>query len=627
MNLVTKKLFQTKGKLILSGLAIGLLCSIQALAAINSLKINQEGDLIKIVIPGVSAEAKPGSLNALKNMVYFDVTGESVKPPLISVKSGDDKCAVMKCVVSQFEAKTPSVARCVIHMAPAISGKSALGAIVVTNQKDEMVITVDAAKIGMKPAARKMDKSAMLEMKAEEAIPAPPPVPPIEQKVSVAFSQANLPDVIRVLAMKSDLNIYAGPEVQGKVTIEVKDQPVGEVLKNILEINGFSYEKISDNAVRVFQKAEFKPIVAPKPAGPVTKVFAVDYANVEEIQAAINNLLKVDAIQTMQSPAVARQTGRSQVVTGAGTLIVTAPEDLMKQVEQLIKKLDKPIQQVMIDIRMVSIDLDSNKDIGVGWDLMMSGSANGANLIGGGYSPLSGPLYSALTDAVGLITNPVSAGSLTNGNQGNFVFDIFTDSKSLTMSLNALIQTERAELLANPKLIALNNTESKFETTEELPYIEFQLDQQTNTLTGEAKFDKKSGITLSVAPQITSDGRILLHVLPKQTLHKGDVDVQTAAGSPLSKIPIVDTRMADVTVLMKNGQSLMIGGLRRKDEVVTESKIPWLGDIPVLGNLFKTKSTVGVKSELLILLTPTIVPDDYTLTTEEKMMFDKIDFF
>jgi type IV pilus secretin PilQ/predicted competence protein len=628
MNLVTKKLYQKKGQVILSGLAIGILCTVQALSAINSLKINQEGDVVKIVVPGVSAEAKPGPLKALKNMVYFDIPGEAVKPPLISAKAGEAKSAVLKCVISQFEAKEPVVARCVIHLAPSATGKSALEAIAVANDKDGMIITVDAAKFGLKPAAKKTGKTAVTEVKAVEVVPPPAPVPPIEQKVSVAFSQANLPDVIRVLAMKSDLNIYAGPEVQGKVTIEVKDQPVGEVLKNILEINGFSYEKISDSAVRVFQKPEFKPAVAPKPAGPVTKVFAVDYANVEEIQVAINNLLKVDAIQTLQAPATATGTKRSQVITGAGTIIVTAPADLMAQVEQLIKKLDKPIQQVMIDIRMVSLDIDSNKDIGVGWDVILSGSVNGANIVSGGYSPIAGPLYSSVTNAIGIISNPLAAGSFTNAKTGNFMFDIFTDSKSVTMALNAMIETERAELLANPRLIALNNTESKFETTEELPYIEFQLDQQTNTLTGEAKFDKKSGITLSVAPQITSDGRILLHVIPKQTLHKGDVEVQTAAsGASVTSIPIIDTRMADVTVLMKNGQTLAIGGLRRKDEDVVETKIPWLGDIPVLGNLFKTKATKSLKSELVILVTPNIVPDDYSLTTEEKMMFDKVDFF
>jgi len=466
-------------------------------------------------------------------------------------------------------------------------------------------------------------KKVSVSAEAEKAMAA---IAPMDRLVSASFSQADLPDVIRVLSEQAKLNIYAGPEVVGKVTLQVQNRPVGEVLKYVLDINGFNFEQIGDDAVRVYAKPQPVKPEPPAPKGPITKVFAVDYSSADEIATAIEKLIKVDAIQTMKAPAL-NKGSRGNVVSGAGTIIVTANDDVMRQVEQLIRKLDKPIQQVMIDIRMVSIQLESNKDLGFGWDGALGGSWNGANAVGVGYTPAMGNLFNTSTTVAGLISAPFTAGGLTNGNLGNFVFNLSTDSRSLVGALKAMIEEQKADLLANPRLIALNNTESNFDLTEELPYVEFQLDQQTNTLTGTAKFDKKAGIQLTVAPQITSDGRIMMRVVPEQTLHKGDVKIQTAAGAPITGIPIIDIRKVDVTVMMNNGQTLVIGGLRSKNETLTESKIPWLSDIPMLGNLFKMKSTATTRSELVILVTPTIVPNDVALTTEEKMMYDKVDFF
>ncbi len=559
---------------------------------------------------------------AAKKVIYVDIDDATVKERMTeTVKEG----AVTKVAVSQFQTTPANKVRVVLSLASGVTPAIAKKATSVVMEGKNIIISIDNAVLGKavsSVAEQKESKPVEVQQVVAPPPPPPPPVPPIERPVSVAFSQADLTDVIRMLAAKSELNIYAGPEVTGKVTIEVQNEPVGEVLKNILEVNGFTYIKMSDGSVKVIEKPGSKPAPPPPPPGPVTKVFAVDYASAADIQAAITKLLKVDNIQIYQPPTVASGT---KLIAGSGTIIVTAPGDVMTQVEQLIRKLDQPIKQVMIEVRLVSMEVDTDKDLGIGWDTLGVGSLGGAAIAMAGYSPLPGTLFSA-SSAVGLFGNSAS-GSITNSGSGQFLFSIGSGTKSVLGAIQASLETDKAELLADPKLLTLNNTVASFNLTQELPYIQFQLDQQTNTLTGTASFDKKSGITLTVTPQITSDGRIIMHVVPTQTIHKGDVEVQEVSGAPLTAIPIINTRSADVTVMLKDGQTLVIGGLREKDVTSTEKTIPGLGDIPVLGALFKTKVTQTTKNEFVIFVTPTIIPEDNGLTTEEKMMYDRVDFF
>ena len=595
---------RTNGIVIMTVL-LSLLCTVYSIAAvsISTPQIDAKGDKVLITIPISAGEFEVGKPGLSKNIVFFDIKDATVSKSRLSAALKNSP--VLKVSVSQFNSN-PAVARAVIYFSPKVTGKDAIKSVEISKESNAILVVID-------PFVATGKKAAVISEKV--IIPPPPPVPPIERLVSVTFSQADIADVIRALADKSGLNIYAGPDIQGKVSLQVSNQPVGQVLKNILEVNGYLLEKISDSAVKVTRKPEEKPVVAlppPPPPGPVTKVFAIDYANVAEIQNAVTKLISVDVIQNMV-PSIP-----PKIVAGAGTLIITAPADVMQDVEMLIKKLDKPIQQVMIDIRLVNVQIANDKDIGFGWDAMFSGNVGGASAGGFAYSPIAGSVLSAASSLIGLGTNAQS---------GNIVFNLSNHQYDILGSLRMMVTIDKADILANPKLVAMNNTQSTFDLTEEIPYVEWTYDQQNAILTGTVKFDKKAGIQVTVTPQITSDGRIMLHIIPNQTIHKGDIEVQTSAGGGVSAIPIIDTRKVDVTVMMKNGQTLVIGGLRNKQELITEKKLPWLSDIPMLGELFKQKVTNKTKSDLIMLVTPTIIPDDMGLTPEEKMMYDRVDFF
>lgn len=600
----------------------GVLATVANAMTVSHPKVEMVDGKTVITIPISAEKATFSKPIAAKKVIYIDIEDATASSGrmLTPVKEG----AITKVVVSQYQTTPANKVRVVLYLASEVTPAAAKKATTVGTEGKNITISIDNAALGKSVSGMTEHKEEKNNNAPQMAMTPPPPVPPIERPVSVTFSQAELTDVIRMLAAKSDLNIYAGPEVTGKVTIEVQNEPVGEVLKNILEVNGFTYVKLSDGSVKVIEKPGLKPPPPPPPPGPVTKVFAVDYAGASDIQTAISKLLKVDNIQTFQSTP---PSGGSKIVAGTGTIIVTAPADVMAQVEQLIRKLDQPIKQVMIEVRLVSMEVDTDKDMGFGWDFAGSGSQSGAGIALAGYYPQAGSLFSIASAGVGLINKPSSIGSITNSGSGQFLFSIAGNSKAVLGAIKAYIEIDKAELLANPKLLALNNTQASFDLTQELPYIQFQLDQTSNTLTGTASFDKHSGITLTLTPQITSDGRIMMHVNPVQNIHKGDVQVQEVAGAPITAIPIINTRKADVTVMLKDGQTLVIGGLREKDETSTEYKIPFLSDIPVLGGLFKQKATQTTKTEFVIFVTPTIIPDDNGLTTEEKMMYDRVDFF
>jgi type II secretory pathway component GspD/PulD (secretin) len=604
--------------LLITIILAGVLAMGASAVTVSHPKVDMVNGKTVITIPVSGEKVGFSKPIAAKKVIYIDIDDATVKERMTEmVKEG----AVTKVSVSQFQTTPANKVRVVLSLVPGVTPIVAKKATSVAMEGKGITISIDNAALGKTVSGTAEQKESKPNEVQQAVAPPPPPVPPIDRPVSVAFSQADLTDVIRMLAAKSDLNIYAGPEVTGKVTIEVQNEPVGEVLKNILEVNGFTYVKVSDGSVKVIEKPSLKPTPPPPPPGPVTKVFAIDYASAGDIRTAISSLLKVDNIQTFQPPLPGK------VVSGAGTIIVTAPGDVMTQVEQLIRKLDQPVKQVMIEVRLVSIEVDTDKDIGFGWDAAASGSQSGAGIALAGYSPLAGSLFSAASSGVGLITRPTSVGSIVNSGSGQFLFSIGSGTKALLGSLQAALETDKAELLSDPKLLTLNNTAATFSLVQELPYIQFQLDQQTNTITGTATFDKKSGITLTITPQITSDGRVMMHVNPVQTIHKGDVDVQEVSGAPVTSIPIINTRSADVTAMLKDGETLVIGGLREKDETSTEYSIPFLSDIPVLGTIFKQKTTQTTKNEFVIFVTPTIIPEDNGLTTEEKMMYDRVDFF
>ncbi|MDI6783856.1 MAG: secretin and TonB N-terminal domain-containing protein [bacterium] len=572
--------------------------------------INEAGKTI-ITIP-VSGDSISFTSNKYNRIVYVDIADAVLIGAAKATIPVSDSVAT-KVVIAQYQSE-PKVVRAVVTLNKWVpfdikqEEKSIVIAIDNTVEAAAALAPKEELKAEPVKEAKKVAKPAP---KAEPVVAKPvvPPAPPppvvevkpepmgLEAKVTLDFTGAELPSVIRILADKSGLNIVAGPEVAGKVTIHLADVTVKEALDTILAVHGFAYEKPSPNVIRIV-KVE-KPVVAP-PLAPEEEVqqITLNYRKTDDMVAMLKSVMpNLNIVPWVDTNA--------KILLGTGTLVISgSPKDVKKAIE-LVKKMDKPVKQVMIDARLVNVDLDKIKDLGIDWDLTKT-------------SVIDSGTYSVIGQSMN------QAGGLQGG---VIIGAISTPTWDINATLKAAVENKTAEVLANPRILALNNTTAKIDITRQNPYVQWSYDAQTNTYIGTVNFDAKTkeGVTLSVTPQITDDGNILLNIIPNQKTKRGEISFPSAGGAPNTVIAIIDERNAEATLLVKDGQTIVIGGLRKNEEIIKENKIPVLGDIPVLGNIFKSKSTTVSNSELMLFVTPYILKEGVQLNAEEKINFDRID--
>ncbi|MHC4074272.1 MAG: type II secretion system protein GspD [Planctomycetota bacterium] len=208
---------------------------------------------------------------------------------------------------------------------------------------------------------------------------------------------------------------------------------------------------------------------------------------------------------------------------------------------------------------------------------------------------------------------------------GTLDFGILTDHMDVDVLLSAIQQQDTAKLLASPRILVLDNQTASFKAIEEIPYQ--QLQQGGFQSFGTTEF-KEVGVELEVTPHLAKDGLIRLHILPVFSVHVRDVEITTigTGGTPISSPqPVIDKRQADTIALIQDGETVVIGGLRKQTINQLISKIPLLGDIPVLGALFTFEGEETINSELVVFLTPRIV-DEPILTETEKDYLEKTVF-
>ena len=276
------------------------------------------------------------------------------------------------------------------------------------------------------------------------------------------------------------------------------------------------------------------------------------------------------------------------------SIIVIADEETNLQITELIKELDKPKSQVLIKVAFVELTHNNNSDIGI--DAIFSGS------IGGGEG-------NSLTEG-----NALTAGTAFDlGGSGGLV-QLNYDDVSVTM--NALAEEGRLEILSRPSILTRNNREALISVGSLVPFMQTG---NVNSVTGVQipQYEYEPiGISLRVTPYITPHGLVELSLFPEISETTGD-KIEVSEGLQL---PVFATRSAQTVVVTPNGKTVIIGGLMQDNKVETVRKVPLLGDIPILGSLFRHKEMKDTKTELLIFLTPFIVknPNDLVSLTEQE---------
>jgi general secretion pathway protein D len=278
-------------------------------------------------------------------------------------------------------------------------------------------------------------------------------------------------------------------------------------------------------------------------------------------------------------------------------ITVIADEETMKTIAEVIKNLDKPRPQVLIKVVFLEVQHSKGSDIGIegGWGNKISGTATGAfaNAFG-----LSG-LAASVTTNVNVFGQPLT--SFLPMPPGAGLYQVL--GKDFQVTLRAIAQAGKAQLLSRPSVIARDNQPASIVVGQSVPLItSVRYDNFGNAINSVTYTDV--GIILKVTPYITGDGFVQMIVSPETSAIDPTTTVPISTGV---NAPVINQRNADTVVITPDGQTVVIGGLMRNDRSDSENKIPLLGDIPLLGNLFKRKIKSDVKTELLIFLTPHII--------------------
>jgi type IV pilus assembly protein PilQ len=440
------------------------------------------------------------------------------------------------------------------------------------------------------------------------------PQPPVDEPIEIGYIEADIQNVLRTLAAKAGVNLILGDEVTGKVTVNLKRISYEQAMQLIAESKGYAYVK--DNNV--------------------VKIKSRESLDVEPIELRVYTLAfaKADDVKKTLDPVLTKQ-GKIVVDARSNTLVLSDTPSSLSKLVPLIKSLDTETPQVLIEAKFIETIKNPQKNLGIDWTGTLLGhqlSATGYRIPPGTATPAPGQ------GPTSYATDPISGANLTgfnmigNLNSGgwNAPYALLNPGNAAII-LNYLNQDTDSKLLANPRVVATDNVKTRISIAEQYPIPNFSFSEQTASLQISGFEYKDIGIILTVTPRVNRNDYVTLDVQPEASSSTQNATLQSGGGNSVS-IPIINTRTAQTTVLIKSGNTLAIGGLMRQDVSDNYTKVPLMGDAPLLGPLFRNKSLSKTKTDLLIFLTPTIVhPDQQTgyekyangLTDEQVYANDK----
>ena len=398
------------------------------------------------------------------------------------------------------------------------------------------------------------------------------------------FRETPIDDVIRIIAAQADLNVIKDPKVTGNVTATLTNVPLAEALSNILAAHGYGYV-VDKNIIRIAPVGE----IAEEAERLVSKIYRITYADVTGVAEALDKFRSKDGIVSFDK--------------GSSNIIVTDTESKIRAIDTFIEEIDRITDQIMVEARIYDITCQDKLDLGVEWvagrNTTFAAGAIGTNPTAGSRNPYIVSGSSA----------PINKTAATT--DGFLRFGLLNESIDLDMQLRAEQENTDAKLLANPRILVLDNETAFFDIVTEQPYIERTITGATIVET--VKF-KEVGVKLQVTPHITRDGMMRLHIAPEF----GVLVARVQAGS--SNVPVVNTRKVNTTALIKDGQTVVIGGLRKKAVSKQINKIPLLGDLPLLGGLFRFEGEDTAITELVVFITPRIIKQQVLSETEKRAL-------
>ena len=376
--------------------------------------------------------------------------------------------------------------------------------------------------------------------------------PALKTPVTLAAHEANLTDVLKILAEHSGMNFVVGEGVtREKITIILNSTPLDEAVNLLVRAAGLSYEIIG-NSILIAGHDKLKD-----DAGMSSYVVELKYAKADEIADALGDLAK-----------------NVKVDKGGNRLICYAGPRVIMEVERIVKALDKPHILVLLETRLIEVSVDKLNQIGVKWDQ---------------FNP---DLPWDLGTVIRVPQSPLKSGLRFNG--------ATRGEMSLNIALDLLVQNGDARLLMDSKLTTTNNREASLHIGEVIPYV-IQSYNLSSSGGANQQIEKENvGVMLKMTPHINDKNQITLTLSPEVSNITGWKGVN-------SEIPVVRVRRTNTTVRVEDGQTVILAGLLSEEKTTTISKFPLLGEIPVLGLLFQNRRNDTKKTNLIIQVVPHII--------------------
>jgi len=420
------------------------------------------------------------------------------------------------------------------------------------------------------------------------------------QKISVEFRETPIDDVIRALAKQADLDIVKGPDITGNVTATLTDVPLEEAMNQILTAYGCGYVA-SANMIRIVPASQ----LTEETERTISKIYRITYADVKQVEQALTKVIS--------------SRGSIASSPGSSNIIVTDTESKIKAIDEFIKEIDRVTPQILVEVRIYDLKNTDELELGFEWRSGRNTGYGSGRATGiGSLDTTGGPVNSTLTNSDPSITGLFESTTQQVGSTGVLDFGILTEHFDLDVLFSAIQQQDAAKLLANPRIMVLDNETASFKAIEEIPYQRLQ--QGGYQSFGTTEF-KEVGVELEVTPHVATDGLIRLHIVPVFSVQVDSVEITTigtGGASITSPQPVVDKREADTIALVRDGQTVVIGGLRKQTVTQLITKVPLLGDIPLLGWLFTFEGEEIVNSELVVFITPRIIEEPILTETESK---------
>ncbi len=420
------------------------------------------------------------------------------------------------------------------------------------------------------------------------------------EKLSLNFQDIDVRSVLQLIADFTDLNLVASDTVSGNITLRLQNVPWDQALDLVLKTKGLDKRKVGnvlmvapadEIAARERQELEAKKQVAE--LAPLRKdVIQLNYAKASDI---------AKIYEDNDSKGTLKDDMRGSVIFDdrTNTLIVTLTQERIDELRRIVTQLDIPVRQVMIEARIVEANVDFDKSLGVRWGgNFWSGDKWNSWGKDGNLGVEENDEGGTVGRFPGLRTSPVNspfvdlgAAAATSG----FGIGFVTDNVILDLQLSAMEKTGSGEVVSQPKVVTADKETAKILKGSEVPYQEASSSGATST-----SF-KQAALSLEVTPQITPDNRVIIEV--KVTKDAPDFSQAAATGG----VPSINKNEVNAKVLVADGETIVIGGVFSNTQSKSVDKVPFLGDLPYLGRLFRRDLVQDKKSELLIFLTPRIM--------------------